>query len=166
MACAPSDRNLNRWRQEFSCSTTHQPEDVFKVHGCNIVFLCVKPGVLISNPNLIPPLDVQLLPKIVISVAAGVPIERIKEGLPPQVRVYRIMTNTACALGQGICGICKDSDKCYTQSDEQIEIIDHIVLDLCSSFGAAEFVSENQMDAITGVGGSGIAFVSLTSIFT
>lgn len=160
VACAPSDRNLSRWRQEFQCSTTHQVEDLFKVYGCNLIFLCVKPGILSSNQNLIPSLDVQLLPKIVISVAAGISISHIKNGLPPQVRVYRIMTNTACALGEGICGICKDVDRSNNETDEQLECMDEIVIDLCSSFGTAEFVDESMMHAITGVGGSGIAFVS------
>lgn len=159
MACAPSDRNLSRWRHEFQCSTTHQTEDLFKVYGCNLVFLCVKPGVLTSTPNLIPTLDVKLLPKIVISVAAGVSIESIKDGLPPQVRVYRIMTNTACALGEGICGICKDTEKYFNEADESIECLDRMVVNLCSAFGTSDWVTENMMDAIAGVGGSGIAFV-------
>ena len=45
------------------------------------------------------------------------------------------MTNTACALGEGICGICKDVDTLYNQTGEQIESMDRLVLESMFNVG-------------------------------
>lgn len=87
---------------------------------------------------------------LVVSLAAGVKLETLKRTLPGR-RVARAMPNTPCQLGQGASAWAAGPD--LTQVDRQI------LHDLLGSVGVAFEIREAQMDVVTGLSGSGPAYV-------
>ena len=89
--------------------------------------------------------------KIIVSMAAGVKIERVREYLGGfQGGVIRIMPNTPCGVGAGIIG--------YTPSNVSLKDEEDFVSDFRNA-GKVNRVEEKDMDAVCAVSGSGPAFV-------
>lgn len=89
---------------------------------------------------------------IFISVAAGTPITTFESVLGAQSPVIRAMPNTPAAIGQGITalvGNAKADDAAMTLAEELLGAVGQTV----------RLDDENQMDAVTGVSGSGPAYV-------
>jgi pyrroline-5-carboxylate reductase len=91
--------------------------------------------------------------KLLVSVAAGVPIVRIQTQLEPGARVVRVMPNIPCVVGAGAAGFAGGSHA--TPAD--LEKVGAIL----NSFGVGMAVEEKYLDAVTGLSGSGPAYVFL-----
>jgi pyrroline-5-carboxylate reductase len=119
------------------------------VERADVVFLAVKPqqmgAVLAEIRSAMTP------EKLVVSIAAGVPMRAMSEALGDQIRLVRVMPNTPCLVGRGACGFCLGA--AATESDAAL------VERLLSSVGIAIRVPEKLMDAVTGLSGSGPAYV-------
>ena len=91
--------------------------------------------------------------KLLISVAAGVTIETMDKLTGHKCRIVRSMPNTPSLVGKGATAYCL-GERC-DDSDREI------VNSLLSSVGLALEVQEKLMDAVTGVSGSGPAYIYL-----
>ena len=91
--------------------------------------------------------------KLLVSVAAGVPLTRIETHLEPGARVVRVMPNIACVVGAGAAGYAPGAHA--TAAD--LEKVGAIL----NSFGVGLAVEEKDLDAVTGLSGSGPAYVFL-----
>jgi pyrroline-5-carboxylate reductase len=91
--------------------------------------------------------------KLLVSVAAGVPLARIEAGLAQGARVVRVMPNIACVVGAGAAGYAGGAHA--TAAD--LEKVGAIL----NSFGVGMVVEEKYLDAVTGLSGSGPAYVFL-----
>jgi pyrroline-5-carboxylate reductase len=91
--------------------------------------------------------------KLVISIAAGVTLEALSRGLGSQARLIRVMPNTPCLVGQGASAFCLGPGA--TADDGRF------VDELLCAVGRAVQVPEAWLDAVTGLSGSGPAFVFL-----
>jgi pyrroline-5-carboxylate reductase len=115
----------------------------------DVLFLAVKPQqmarVLLELRGRIP------AEKLVVSIAAGVRLALLAEGLGEEVRLVRVMPNTPCLVSQGACGYCL-GDRASPEDGQLVE-------QLLSSVGVAYQVDERLLDAVTGLSGSGPAFV-------
>lgn len=114
--------------------------------------------VLATKPYIIKKLLVSLKDffsedKLVISIAAGVSTETIEETLEQQIPVIRTMPNTPALIGEGMTAVCRGK---YVK-DEQIKF----AAELFSKVGRYVEVPENLINAVTGISGSGPAFVYL-----
>jgi pyrroline-5-carboxylate reductase len=89
--------------------------------------------------------------KLLVSVAAGVPMVRIQTQLEPGARVVRVMPNIPCVVGAGAAGFAGGSHA--TAAD--LEKVGAIL----NSFGVGMAVEEKYLDAVTGLSGSGPAYV-------
>jgi pyrroline-5-carboxylate reductase len=88
---------------------------------------------------------------LVISIAAGVRLSRLADWLGDGVRLIRVMPNTPCLVGQGACAF--SLGKKATSADAEL------TAKLLNAVGAAWQVEEKLLDAVTGLSGSGPAFV-------
>ncbi len=119
------------------------------VRGAEIVVLCVEPQVLDEVlAELVPSLQSHPL---VISVAAGYPLSRIQDRLVGTTRLVRAMPNTPSAIGVGVTAmsLAAGLSAADRQAAEQ----------LFESVGTVVVVEERLMDAVTGLSGSGPAYV-------
>jgi pyrroline-5-carboxylate reductase len=91
--------------------------------------------------------------KLLVSVAAGVPLARIETHLEPGARVVRVMPNIPCVVGAGASGFAAGAHA--TPADLQK------VGAILNSFGVGMAVEEKYLDAVTGLSGSGPAYVFL-----
>ena len=88
--------------------------------------------------------------KLVMSIAAGVSLDSLCTGAGHQ-RVVRVMPNTPSLIGRGASAFC--CGRQVSQSDRAQ------VAEVLSAVGLAVEVDEPQMDAVTGLSGSGPAYV-------
>jgi len=114
--------------------------------------------VLAVKPQNLTPVMTELCPylnenTLVISIAAGVRLQSLAEGLGRNVRLVRVMPNTPCLVGHGASGYCLGQNA--TGADRAL------VEQLLASVGLTVEVDEPLLDAVTGLSGSGPAFVYL-----
>lgn len=114
--------------------------------------------VLAVKPHLVSAVTAELVDSIrpggvVVSVAAGVPIERIEGGLPAGHSVIRAMPNLAMVVGESATALCANP----AVTDQQWEAVEAVF----RSVGTTVRVAESQMHAVTGLSGSGPAYVAL-----
>jgi pyrroline-5-carboxylate reductase len=88
---------------------------------------------------------------LVVSIAAGVSTGQIEKNLSQGCPVVRVMPNTPSLLGAGMAAIASGS----RAKPSQLKL----VLGLFSAVGKAVLVSEDQMDLVTAVSGSGPAYI-------
>ncbi len=117
--------------------------------AADVIFLAVK-------PQQMAPVLTELRGHIkrehlVISIAAGVPLAAIAAGLGDAPRLVRVMPNTPCLVGSGASGYCLGPNA--TPDDAAL------VSKLLGAVGIARQVDESLLDAVTGLSGSGPAFV-------
>jgi pyrroline-5-carboxylate reductase len=115
----------------------------------NVLFLAVKPQQMHEvMENLKPALTPDHL---VISIAAGITLSALGEGLGSKPRLVRVMPNTPCLVGEGASGYCLGPRATRADGD--------LVGQLLGAVGRAFEVPEKLLDAVTGLSGSGPAFV-------
>jgi pyrroline-5-carboxylate reductase len=89
--------------------------------------------------------------KLIISIAAGVPLATYENVLPEGTRVVRVMPNIAATVSEAASGL--SPGKHATPEDMKT------ALEIFSAVGTAVQVPESLMDAVTGLSGSGPAFI-------
>lgn len=117
--------------------------------AADLLFLAIKPQLLADvGPSLAPALAGRHL---VVSILAGIPLLKLRERLGPGPRLVRVMPNTPVLVGCGAAAFACDAG-CLPDDADRIE-------ELLSAVGTAHAVKESQLDAVTGLSGSGPAFV-------
>ncbi len=108
------------------------------------------------KPNILPKIAQQAARfwdgKLVVSIAAGISLKNLCDWIGHR-RVVRVMPNTPCLVGEGASAYCGCDD--VTEADKQA------IESMLESVGVAVEVNESQMDAVTGLSGSGPAYVCL-----
>lgn len=128
-------------------ATTEVMEEALE--QASMVLLCVKPQTV---PSLLPQLAKALPPSaLVLSVAAGIPCRVLEARLPAGTRVVRAMPNTPALVGVGATGIAPGE---HANQDDLA-----LSKRLFDSVGVTVTVEESQLDAVTGLSGSGPAYV-------
>lgn len=118
------------------------------VAGQDIIFLGVKPQYWLTTVSGFKDL---LKPKqLVVSFMAGVRVAALEDALGA-LPVVRMMPNILAQIGAGGAGVCAGTHA----SSEHLAL----VLELLNLVGTAVLVNEMQMDAVTGLAGSGPAYV-------
>ena len=121
------------------------------VQKAEIVVLSVKPQIL---PKVLEEVAPHLKPSaLVISICAGVPVSAIEPRLPEGTRVVRTMPNTPALVGAGATAIAAGQHA----KDDDVEATRRIF----DAVGMTVVLEEAQLDAVTGLSGSGPAYVFL-----
>jgi pyrroline-5-carboxylate reductase len=88
-----------------------------------------------------------------LSIAAGITLRQLAEGLGPGRRIVRVMPNTPCLIGASASGYSPGEHA----TAEDLALVDR----LFNAVGKAFRLPEHMLDAVTGLSGSGPAFVYL-----
>ena len=129
----------------LNVSTTYSNE--YLAENSEYVLLAIKPQGLEEVLCEIGNVSVEKF----ITILAGVKKSKIKETFP-YAKVARVMPNTPCSIGSGAMGL-DVSD--FDEADK------NFVFRLLSSLGTVVFTEEKDMNAVTGISGSGPAYVYL-----
>ena len=134
----------------FRITTTE--ENATLAAGSATVILAVKPQ---NMDDVLAEIRPAVNPRtLFISIAAGVRLRRLERGLGPGSRVVRVMPNTPALVGRGMSVVAAGSRASARDVAHTLSIF--------SSVGSAEAVPrEALLDAVTGLSGSGPAFVYL-----
>jgi pyrroline-5-carboxylate reductase len=119
--------------------------------AADIILIAVKPGVV---PRVLTEIGSGISrEQLVISIAAGVRIEKIESLLPEGVPVVRAMPNTAALVGEAATGLSAGNHA----GPEHLSWAEL----LFGAIGTTAIVEERLLDAVTGLSGSGPAYVYL-----
>ena len=139
----PSRRSL--LEERFGVKTTESHSEV--IRASDVIILALKPNVM---PEVLPVLDREIASKLVISVAAGTPIERIEASLPRGTRVVRVMPNLNCAVRKSCTAVSPGTNA----READLETAERIF----GSVGITLRMGEEKLDAVTALSGSGPAY--------
>jgi pyrroline-5-carboxylate reductase len=89
--------------------------------------------------------------KLLLSIVAGLPLEKLEAAAGPRFRVIRAMPNTPALILRGATGYARGSQA----TDGDVEVAAQVF----GSVGVAVAVKESLLDAVTGLSGSGPAYV-------
>lgn len=144
-------KKLNNLKKDFKINTTLNNREVVK--NSDAIIISVKPQNV--DEALLETSDLAQGKKLFISVAAGVPITKIANILsgeqPKKLAIARTMPNTPALVLQGVTAI-SFSDY-VKKSDRQI------VHRIFEAVGKTVEVDEDKLDAVTGLSGSGPAYI-------
>ena len=128
----------------------------------DFVFLAVKPQILKNVLEEIAPVLKERLSQaasgnspepVLVSMSPGWSIEKIQSVLGVKAPVVRTMPNTPSLVGKGVIVLAASAEV----PEERLEVLEKIL----KGAGLVDRIEEKYMDAITGVSGSGPAFVCL-----
>ena len=128
------------------CTSDDNPQ---AVRDSQVIFLAVK-------PQTVPALLESIAPevnrdKLIVSIAAGVPLPTLQQALADDSRVVRVMPNTPALVLAGAAGISPSA----VATPADIALVERIF----NVVGRATVVSDSMMDTVTGLSGSGPAFI-------
>ncbi len=133
--------------KEIGVKTTQNNKDVASFS--DVIILAVKPQVMNEVLNSVKN-DITRR-HLVVSIAAGIPIRFLESRLPEGVRIIRVMPNTPCLIGASATAFALGKNA--TDADGQL------VFQLFKAVGMVFQLDEKHLDAVTGLSGSGPAYV-------
>jgi len=144
-----SDINPDRLSMLSRALKVKSASNIKIAQTCDVVFLAVKPQ---QADSVFKELKAATLEgKVILSIMAGVPTHRIEGSLKPGVHVIRVMPNIAATVQAAASAFCRG--RWATVDDAAL------ARTLLETFGTADKVEEKLLDAITGLSGSGPAYV-------
>lgn len=144
-----SETSQQRLAGELGCQGTCDNSEA--VAGAKSIIIAVKPQYLDGVVKAFAPsVDKDA---VIISIAAGVSLERLEGLLGADHKIVRVMPNLAAMVGESMSALCPNGN--VTEAERER------VHGLFCAFGKAEFIPEHLMDAVVAVSGSAPAYVCL-----
>lgn len=147
MASEPSELRRVHLLETFGIEMVDS--NVTLMEKCDIVVLSIKPQIVAEVLEEVA--GAYNNGKLIISILAGVTtalIEKFFQGAP---RVVRVMPNTPALVGEGASAICRG----HYSSQEDLAVVKQLL----DTVGKVQLIDERQMDAATGLSGSGPAYI-------
>ncbi len=143
------DENMIRLCKELEANPATDLVDLCR--NCQLMFLAIKPQ---DIPPVLLELKDHLKPsQVLVSIAAGITTGFLQNRLPEGSKVVRLMPNTPCLIGEGAIALSPGS--AATREDVAL------VKELIEPLGITVEIPENLMEAVTGLSGSGPAYIFL-----
>lgn len=139
------EKRIDTFKHSFSSTKSYDSYRELEEHS-DIIIIAVKPQVIDVVLD-----ELKDSKKIIVSIAAGISLKHLTDKLP-LASVTRVMPNAPSLVGKMAAGVS------FSNSMSDIQKKD--VLGFLSYSGIAIEVEEKQMDAVTGISGSGPAFVA------
>lgn len=119
---------------------------------CSVIVLAVKPHFVVPVLRQISStLSQRQSPPLIVSIAAGISIRTMASVLPPSTPLIRVVPNTPALVGVGVSVL--SCNNCVSES--QLAVCQALL----SSVGTVLSLPESLLDAVTGLSGSGPAFI-------
>lgn len=152
MSCI--DPNQSRMDLFSSWGVTACKDNTEVATRSNVIFIAVKPYTVSQVLNEMRQAGALTKDSLVISIAAGVTLQTLEEAAGPGIPVMRVMPNTPCLVGCVAAAMsagkaCDDTHAATTSK-------------LFDAVGKIHQVDEKLLDAVTGLSGSGPAYIFLT----
>jgi pyrroline-5-carboxylate reductase len=149
LASDAKGERLDHLRHLRGIRTTHDNHEL--VRECDVIVLAVKPQVI---DKVLSEVGGQVRgDQLIVSVAAGVPIEAIEGRLPPGSRVVRAMPNMPATVQAGATAVAGGAHA--SEADLRV------ARELFEAVGRVVTLDESLLDAVTGLSGSGPAYIML-----
>ncbi|OWY64789.1 pyrroline-5-carboxylate reductase [cyanobacterium TDX16] len=148
IASEPQPSRRNFLQQQYGIQVTTENA---KVLSADTVVLAVKPQIFAAISQELAAQIKDAQPAI-ISIMAGVTLQQLEKAFP-ELPVIRAMPNTPATVGAGMTAIAL--------GDRASDVHKQTALQLFSAVGEVVEVSESLMDAVTGLSGSGPAYVAI-----
>lgn len=150
-------RQLVAERLQAKLGVAAMTDNLAACAGADVVLVCLKPQRFAEVLDT-PAMRAALSGKLVISIAAGVTLDKLARWLP-QTALVRAMPNTPSLIGEGMTVICRQgagaTNTANTANDDQLGLAQRIF----ESVGECVELEPKLMDAVTSLNGSGPAFV-------
>lgn len=144
-----SQNACERFHSTFEANVCGSPSDV--VENADVLFFAVKPQYMQEALEPVKPALIDEPGKLLcVSIAAGLPISFYEKNLSPQIRIARVMPNTPCLVGEAASAFALNVNATVADGET--------VKSLLSTVGVAFELPESQLDAVTGLSGSGPAY--------
>ena len=153
----PSDHLLAADPSEAACASFAEKVPQAGLVASNAAVLSkADVAVLAVKPQMMPDVLAEISDHIqkdhlIVSIAAGVTLQWLESQLPVNSRVIRVMPNTPCLIGLGA--------SCFSRGNSASREDGQVVQQILESVGLAYEIEEPLLDAVTGLSGSGPAFV-------
>ncbi|MDQ6735548.1 MAG: pyrroline-5-carboxylate reductase [Nitrospirota bacterium] len=145
-ATDPSEERRDFLKQRFGIHVGSNNHEA--VRWADIVLLAVKPQVLDS---VLHDASSSLSGRLIISIAAGISIRYVADRLPAGARIVRVMPNAPAMVREGMSVLAFGPT--VTDADRTV------VRMMFESVGRVALLDEPLMDAVTGLSGSGPAYI-------
>ncbi|MEZ4399570.1 MAG: pyrroline-5-carboxylate reductase [Kofleriaceae bacterium] len=149
IASGPRQERLDRLATTYQIATTADNVDLAR--RADILVVAVKPQILDRVVREVAP--VVATTTLVISVAAGVDTTAIESHLPSGARVIRAMPNMPALVGAGATAVARGRHATDADLGEAKRVFDAV--------GLTVILDESHLDAVTGLSGSGPAYIFL-----
>lgn len=147
--CDPYEPARKKFLETVGSAATVTAELKTALQKATVIILAVKPQMMTEALREV---TASLAgDPLVISVAAGLPISKLATELPAGTRIIRVMPNTPCLIGKGASGV--STGPTVTMDDLKL------ATELLETVGMVEVVPEHLLDAVTGLSGSGPAYI-------
>lgn len=147
-AADPAAERRDHLKTQFGIQVSESNRDVASWGDC--IVLAVKPQMI---GEVLKEIAGELAESLVVSIAAGVPISRVADLCGRRTRVIRAMPNTPALVQEGMTVLAVGADVGKHDVDDVRRIFEAV--------GKVVPVEERLMDAVTGLSGSGPAYVFL-----
>lgn len=132
------------------CRVKSAPDNAAVAAQCDVLVCCVKPG---DAEEALAAVRESGGEKLVISIMAGVPLSKLRDFCGKKVRLARVMPNTPALIQKGAAAYALG--KGATEEDALL------VEKIFAATGKIFRVKEDLLDVVTGLSGSGPAYVYL-----
>lgn len=142
-----NEEKLQQLQEEYGVNTSYNTKEVLQY--ADLVILAMKPKDVASAMVQLKPLLTGDM--LIVSVLAGVSIESIERLAEKPLSIVRAMPNTSAAIGKSATALAVNERVASNQMG--------LVQSLFETVGLTTFVKEEQLDAVTGLSGSGPAYI-------
>ena len=134
--------------EDLGFQTVGSEDELWK--ASDVVILAVKPQFMEEALSKVVRTEE---PKAVISVAAGLTIERLRAMMPGPARILRTMPNTPVMVAEGVTAFCEETDL----NKEELDF----ALDIFSSIGIVQWIREEDINAVGALSGGAPAYAAM-----
>lgn len=144
----PNPERRDYLEKTYAVRTSGDSDEVWR--QCRTVILAVKPQIM--GPMLVKARGLVSDHHLLITIAAGLPLSFYSEALDSaSLRIIRVMPNTPALVLTGASAICGNGNATADDLEQAMQIFNAV--------GTAMILGESYLDAVTGLSGSGPAYV-------